>query len=140
VEGASRSFAGEEDSPETNAQLAKTRLGDRITLVPVYHVDGALALDPGGTWQLSKDALPTPDQQRDVLAAAVPVSDRRLIAAYRDEHRPPELRWPWPERGLPALLRGLHPLPLDKTHTARVGGRILRLDPDLGLLIDQEEL
>jgi len=140
VEGASRSFAGEEDSPEANAQLAKTRLGDRITLVPVYHVDGALALDPGGTWKLSKDALPTPDQQRDVLAAAVPVSDRRLIAAYRDERRPPELRWPWPERGLPALLRGLHPLPLDQTHTARVGGRILRLDPDLGLLIDQEEL
>jgi CRISPR-associated endonuclease/helicase Cas3 len=135
-----RAFIDDESGRAASWQLAKTRLGERVTLVPVYRVDGRLCLDAGGTWGIDRDITPDLDRQKELLARAVPVSDRRVIAAYRDERRPRELRWPWPERGMPPLLRSLQPLPLDRsTHSLTIEGRTLRLDPDLGLVIEKAD-
>ncbi|PDW01463.1 CRISPR-associated helicase/endonuclease Cas3 [Candidatus Viridilinea mediisalina] len=119
-------------------QLAKTRLGDRVTLVPVYACDDRLALDAAGTLPLSLDSPTDLEGQKEILNHAVPVSDWRLIAAYQAERRPRALHWPWPD--LPQTLRGVHPLRLDPTsHAATINGCMVRLDRDLGLVITKAE-
>jgi CRISPR-associated endonuclease/helicase Cas3 len=133
-----RSFIDDEAGAAANWQLAKTRLGDRVTLVPVFQIGGELHLEAGGTWQIPTDAEPTLEQQKELLSHAVPVSDRLIIAAYRDERRARDLQWPWPK--LPPLLRSLHPLPLDPvTRSLTLKGRTLRLDDTLGLVIGRTE-
>ena len=135
-----RTFVDDEAGQTASGQLAKTRLGDRVTLVPVYKVNGELVLDLNGTQRINGDVPPNLDQQKELLAHAVPVSDQRVIAAYRDEKRERKLIWPWPERELPSLLRSLHPLPLDRTtHSITLAGRTLRLDTDLGLVIGKAD-
>jgi CRISPR-associated endonuclease/helicase Cas3 len=142
TEAASLDFIEDEEGQLARWQAAKTRLGDRVTVVPVYRVDGALALDVYGTRRLDPDVPPPLDSpsatsQKDLLARSVPISDPRIIAAFRDEGRARELRWPWGD--LPLLLRSVHPLLLDRNHTASIDGRRMRLDPELGLVIDKEE-
>lgn len=138
VEDGGFGFVEDEAGDAASWQLAKTRLGDRVTLVPVFRVNGELGLHPSGGWPIPTVAEPTLEQQKELLAHAVPVSDRRVIAAYRDEHRARELRWPWPK--LPPLLRSLHPLPLDPiTRSFILKGRTLRLDNALGLVIGRAE-
>lgn len=136
-------FIDDESGQDAAGQLAKTRLGDRITVVPLYDIAGQLALDPGGTAKLSPDHPPLLDSsrgvsQKDLLARAVPISDRRIIAAFRDERAPRERCWPWKE--VPPLLRSLYPLRLDRTHSANVAGRSVKLDTHLGLIIEKETL
>ena len=137
-----RTFA-EEDSSSARGQIAKTRLGDRISLVPVYLRNGSLSLDIHGTQPLSHD-MPPPIQnkygmlQADILARAIPVSDPRIIAAYRDEHRNPTMRWGWKE--IPTLLLSVQPLLLDDQHQAVIDGRRLTLSKTLGLIIEKEEV
>jgi CRISPR-associated endonuclease/helicase Cas3 len=129
-------FVDEESGSAANWQLAKTRLGDRITVAPVYRVDGRLCLDRTGTMQLSSDTTPDLDLQKEILNYAIPISDRRIIAAYRDERRSRDLQWPW--RNPPALLRSVYPLPLDHNHTYTFdNGRSVRLDKVLGLVIEK---
>ena len=131
-------FIEDEAGEAASWQLAKTRLGDRITLVPIYRVGDELTLDPGGTIRLSPDTPPDLEQLKDLINHAVPVSDRRIIAAYRDERRERKLCWPWP--ALPAPLRSLHPLLLDRqTQSATIADRTLRLDPELGLVIGKAD-
>jgi len=137
VEHGGRSYIEEETGAEASWQLAKTRLGDRVTLVPVYRVNGELS--PGGTFRIPTDVPPTLEQMKDVINVAVPVSDRAVIAAYRDEHRNRALRWTW--SAIPAPLRGLHPLPLDvQTHSITLNRRRLRLDNELGLVIENGDV
>jgi CRISPR-associated endonuclease/helicase Cas3 len=140
---------GEEESGTTSQMLAKTRLGDRVTVVPVYWIEGNLCLDTGATIQISVDIAPDLETQAMLLRHAVPISDRRVIGAYRDERREKRLKWPWPK--VSGLLRSLHPLPLDQQHHTEISGCDLRLDSDVGLvltkanssntwLFDEEEL
>ncbi|HMQ32554.1 MAG TPA: CRISPR-associated helicase Cas3', partial [Chloroflexaceae bacterium] len=137
TENGGRTFIEDESGEATGWQLAKTRLGDRITLVPLYRGHGELSLDAGGTVRLSPDVVPDLEQLKMILAYAVMVSDRRVIAAYRDERRPRELRWPWSDRELPPLLRSAHPLPLNQnTHSVTLDDCTLRLDRELGLVIE----
>lgn len=136
-------FDDDEDGRLASRQLARTRLGDRITVVPVYRAGNELALDATGSWQISRDVPPDLDGQKEILGRAVPISDRRIIAAYRaaQEARDPatrHLRWPWGQT--PPLLRSIFPLELRSDHTAFVDGRRIYLDSDLGLVIDKEEL
>lgn len=139
TEDGGRAFIEDEAGQAASWQLAKTRLGDRVTLVPVYAGDGELFLDPHGSIRLSPDTPPDLDQQKDMLNHAVPISNRRIIAAYRDDRRDRTLRWPWPEREIPALVRSLHPLRLNRhTHSATIAGHTLRLDPNLGLVITRD--
>jgi CRISPR-associated endonuclease/helicase Cas3 len=136
VENGGRPFIDDEAGAATSWQLAKTRLGDRVSLVPVYRVNDTVSLHANGAFPISTDAEPTLEQQKALIEHAVPVSDRQVIATYRDERRARELQWPW--RKAPALLRALHPLLLDpQTHTATLNGRRLRLDADLGLVIEK---
>ncbi len=134
VEDGGSAFIDDESGEEANRQLAKTRLGDQIALVPVYYLDGEISLDPDGTARFPTDVPPTLDQIKDLLTNAIPVSDRTIIAAYRDEQRPRELRWPWSE--VPTPLRSIYPLPLDRqNHDRVIEQRQLRLDRELGLMI-----
>lgn len=138
VEHGGRAFIDDETGEAATWQLAKTRLGDRVTLVPVYEIDGALSLDANGTFHIPTNVPHTLEQMKDLLNYAVPVSDRAVIAAYRDERRPPALRWAWNE--VPAPLRGVHPLLLDRaTHSATINRRRLRLDRELGLVIEKDD-
>lgn len=125
----------DEDGARAGWHIAKTRLGDRITVVLLYRIGDTLALDAGGTWQLSPDHPPRhAEQLKAILARSVPISHPRVIAIFRDETRRPQ-GWHWAERDTPPLLRSVFPLVLDTNHTAIIEGITLRLDPDLGLVI-----
>lgn len=137
VEGAIYDFIDDESGQAANWQLAKTRLGDRVTVVPVYRVDGRLTFDAQGTRQISPDVPPDLDQVKEFIERSVPISDKRIIKVYRDENRARALRWPWNERQIPALLRSLYPLPLDQSHTRIFDDRVVRLDTELGLVIEK---
>lgn len=143
IEAADHHFVEDDEEHLARTPVAKTRLGDRITVVPLYHVDGRIALDPLGTFTLDPNTPPQLDDryglsQKELVARGIPISDPKIIAAYRDEQRLRTLRWPWPD--LPPLLRSLHPLILDRAGTAVLDRRLVRLDPELGLVIEKEEL
>jgi len=130
------SFVEDEDGQLSGWQVAKTRLGDRIMVVPIYRIDGELHLHPGKGWPVP-DGTPSIDDQRDMLRRAVPLSDPAIIKQYRDEQRR-ELRWPWGEP--PALLRYIYPLYLDPNSSTHLDKRIVHLDKELGLVIEKEQL
>jgi CRISPR-associated endonuclease/helicase Cas3 len=139
IEIADRQFTEDEDGALTGWQVAKTRLGDRITVIPLYRVNGHLCFDALGTDPLSADIPPrTTDDLNAVLRRAVPISDPGIIAAVR-EGQIADMRWPWPDRQVPRLLRFQVPLILNQQQTAVIAGRTLRLDPELGLVIEKEE-
>jgi CRISPR-associated endonuclease/helicase Cas3 len=115
-------------------QVAKTRLGDRITIVPLYRVNGDLCFDAGGTHRLSSDIPPrTADELKDIFEHSIPISDRRIIAELRDsDHR--DRRWPWGD--VPLMLRSMVPVVLDMNHQAAIGEQIIYLDTECGLVIE----
>ncbi|HEY0739687.1 MAG TPA: CRISPR-associated helicase Cas3', partial [Herpetosiphonaceae bacterium] len=121
-------FLEDEEGALIGWQAAKTRLGERITVIPVYEVDGRLAIDPQGRRRLTSK-LDT-DMQSALLNRALTISDERLVAALA------KIDWPWPK--LPALLKNTHPLKLDASGSAMIAGIPLQLDPLLGLTINQE--
>lgn len=124
--GDSLRFLEDEEGALIGWQAAKTRLGERITVIPVYEVDGRLTIDPEGRRRLSSK-LDT-DMQSALLNRALMISDARLVAALA------KIRWPWSK--LPALLKNTHPLKLDASGAAMIAGIPLRLDPLLGLTIN----
>jgi CRISPR-associated endonuclease/helicase Cas3 len=138
TEAADTAFVEDEDGKLANWRVAKTRLGDRITVVPLYRVGGRLTLDRFGTWPLPEDTPRDFEQQREMLSRSVPISDPKIIAAFRDDQRPRDLRWPWGET--PPLLRSLFPLVLNADNTAVFDRRRVLLDQELGLVIDKEEV
>lgn len=129
----------DQDGALAGWQVAKTRLGDRITVVPLYYVDGTLAFDRGGTWCLSPDVPPDLDDQRALIGRSVGISDPRIIAEFRAGTHP-DRRWPWPTSEMPSLLRSLFPLVLDAQHTAMCDRRRIYLDTELGLVIEKEDV
>ncbi|HWQ11344.1 MAG TPA: CRISPR-associated helicase Cas3' [Roseiflexaceae bacterium] len=131
-------FVEDEDGKLAGWQVAKTRLGDRITVVPLYRVGGRLTLDRFGTWPLPDDAPRDLGQQREIIRRSLSISDPRIIAAFRNEDRPRDMRWPWGE--IPPLLRSLYPLVLNTSGAAEFDKRTVRLDKELGLVIEKEEL
>jgi len=122
-------FVEDEDGSLIGWQAAKTRLGDRITAIPLYDIDGALSIDSDGKHPIS--GKPDTDTQIGLLNRGLPVSDPRLIDAFRKN-----IKWPW--RKPPALLKHVYPLKLDSFGTTTIAGIRVRLDPLLGLTIDQE--
>jgi CRISPR-associated endonuclease/helicase Cas3 len=130
------SFVEDEDGQLSGWQVAKTRLGDRISVVPIYRVDGELHLHPSKGWPVPISS-PSFDDQRGMLRRVVPLSDPAIIKLYRDEGRR-ELHWPWGEP--PALLRYIYPLYLDPSGRAQLDNRRVYLDKELGLVIEKEQL
>jgi len=130
------SFVEDEDGQLSGWQVAKTRLGDRITVVPIYRINGALYLDRYKGWRVP-DGPPAMETHRDMLRRSLPISDPAIIKQYRDEERR-ELRWLWGEP--PALLRYIYPLYLDPKGSTRLDNRVVLLDKELGLVIEKEQL
>lgn len=122
-------FIEDEEGALIGWQAAKTRLGERITVIPLYEIDGALALDPQGQQRIS--AKPDTATQIALLNRALPISDPRLIDVFRTK-----IHWPW--RKPPALLKHVYPLKLDALGRTTIAGIPVRLDPLLGLTINQE--
>ncbi len=136
---ADRQFIEDEHGSLAGWQVAKTRLGDRMTVVPLYRVNGTLAFDRGGTWLLSPDIPPDLDEQKALIGRSIPISDPKIIAEFRAGERR-DLRWPWPASEIPRVLRSSFPLLLDAASTAMFDRRIVHLDPELGLVIEKEEV
>lgn len=128
TQGGSLRFLEDEEGALIGWQAAKTRLGERITVIPVYEIDGRLAIDPQGRRRLTSK-LDT-DIQIALLNRALTISDARLVATLA------KIRWPWSK--LPTLLKNTHPLKLDASGAAMIAGIPLRLDPLLGLTINEE--
>lgn len=124
-------FIEDEDGALTGWLAAKTRLGDRVTAIPLYRVDGKLSLDPQGKQLLPKKS-PTTEQQTALLNRALPVSDPRLIDVLR---RPAQ--WPWGSK-TPALLEHVYPLELDTNGATKLAGITIQLDSLLGLTLNGE--
>ena len=138
---ADRQFA--EDNAEALAgwQVAQTRWGDRIMVVPLYRLGDTWSLEPtpDSGLTLSPDRPPDQDEQKALLARTIPISAPRIMAEFRAEERR-DLRRPWPPPQVPRLLRALFPLLLEPTtRTARFQAGMVRLDQELGLLIEQED-
>jgi CRISPR-associated endonuclease/helicase Cas3 len=129
-------FIEDEDGQLSGWQVAKTRLGDRISVVPLYRLDGMWYLDRFKGWRVP-DGPPDAETQRDLLRRVVPLSDPTIIKQYRDEGRR-DLRWPWGEP--PALLRYIYPLYLDRHGSAWLDNRRVYLDKELGLVIEKEQV
>lgn len=130
----------DEDGTQTTQLLARTRLGDRVTIMPYYRVNGQRVLDPHGTWPIHPDYPPTYDLelQREIVRHSLPISDKAIIQVLRDERRDKALMWEW--NTVPTLLRGIVPVEFAADNTTIIAGKRLRLDPHLGLVIEKEEL
>lgn len=140
IETGDIAFVEDEDGKLAGWQIAKTRLGDRITVVPLYRFGEVLSLDPhpGSGWELSADIPPMYEELKALLQRSLPISDPTIIAEFRDEQRQ-DVRWPWGQ--VPLLLRSLFPLVLDPTTRAtRFDKRTVYLDDDLGLVIEKERI
>jgi CRISPR-associated endonuclease/helicase Cas3 len=131
----------EEDAPNVQGQFAKTRLGDRVTLIPVYSDGTVWALDSRLTDTINFDVLPPLNSQKEMnlknlLARAIPVSDPRIVKFFRDENCP--WQWKWNEKS--PLLGSIYPLVLNHQGETTIDKRRLRLDETLGLIIEKEEV
>lgn len=124
-------FTEDEEGHLAGWQIAKTRLGERITVIPLYQVDGGLALRPNGPplGPIAADDIAT---QRTLLDRSLPISDGRVVAYLRD-------KGDWKQKKTPPLLKYTPPLVLDAAGRVKVAGVALRLDADLGLVIEKEQ-
>ncbi|GAA5531167.1 CRISPR-associated helicase Cas3' [Herpetosiphon gulosus] len=112
---------------------AQTRLGDRITVVPLFCLPNQnYALDSAGVQRIqhTADEGLTLAAQRDLLNHAIPLSHPAwLLTRLRNQ------RWPW--KKLPVSIKYLIPLFLHPNGQALIDPSV-RLDPDLGLVIDYQ--
>ncbi len=129
-------FQEDQDGQLSGTLIAKTRLGDRITVVPIYRIGEQYALDP-----YLGDPLPSSDPNysfvQRALFKSIPISDPQLIRYFRTT-RDPAAQWPWKEP--PRLLRYVYPLYLDKNGHTIIEQRRIQLDRQLGLVIEKEQL
>ena len=128
-------FIADEDGSIESWQAAKTRLGERIMVIPVYRTASGVSLDAAG-----KDRVPA-DHEADVSVA----EQQRLLARSLPLSSPawclPQIRsratWHWTK--VPALLKHIYPLYLHPDGRAEINPR-LRLEPVIGLYIDKEDV
>jgi CRISPR-associated endonuclease/helicase Cas3 len=138
TEGAPFDFVEDDRGALASWQIAKTRLGDSITVLPVYRqADGRWFLDRVGSLPISPDIPPRHTDINAYLARTIPVSDPRIVAWFRDE-RACTMRWAW--GSVPPLLRYVYPLILDTNGVTTIDKRRVTLDLNLGLVIEKELL
>lgn len=126
--------AREEDAPEIHeAHQALTRLtGPSVSIVCLYGSEDRPALDPGGREVIRLSETPSLPLARRLLRRAVTVADRRVVGALLEQ--PPPSGW-----RKSALLCHHRPVVFGPDGSAAVGGRRLRLDDALGLLVEEGE-
>ncbi|ULR48559.1 CRISPR-associated helicase Cas3' [Streptomyces deccanensis] len=113
---------------------AATRLGaDAVRLLCAYaHADGTTTLDPDGTKPLPGMAGKLmPADVRAVMARTIPVNAEWFKGEF-EPHKVPEEWAEHPLLGDLVMLR--QPITDGQVHPVPVGGKALRLDPDLGLV------
>lgn len=124
----------EEESPELHPKLqALTRLTEpTVQVICLNEVPGAspeiARIRPDGDL-VRLSAKPSLEQTRNLLNRSVRLSDRRVVFALL-ELEPPK---GWQES---ALLRQSRALPFDAAGVAPVGQARVRLDPELGVLVE----
>ncbi|MFI6019032.1 CRISPR-associated helicase Cas3' [Streptomyces sp. NPDC051287] len=113
---------------------AATRLGaDAVRLLCVYaHHNGTTTLDPAGSRQLpGLDGPLSVADVRAVMGRTIPVN-ADWFRGEREAHLPPVQWAEHPLLGDLVVLR--QPVSQGRVQPVRVGGKSLRLDPDLGLV------
>ncbi len=126
-------FIEDDDGALSGWQIAKTRLGERVTVIPLYHHAGGLTLDRAGSEPLGTVAKDDIAAQNRLLQRSLPISDPRLVAYFRKNDK-----WPLPE--LPPLLKHIPPLIFGPDGRTALSGVALYLDPELGLVIEKEQV
>ncbi len=120
-----------DDEPFLHASaLAPTRLGSPSVRMVLLKPDEAgkwkSAIDPGRTFPLRTTEI------QALLECAVPLNDRRVVAAARDDEIPKT----WSKS---AYLKHCRLLCLDADLSGQIGDIRLTLDPLLGVLIDRDD-
>ena len=127
----------EEDAPDFHAShQALTRLAEpSLTVVLLYGSPEFPRLEPDDQEALDLRLKPDLDRTRSLLERSVVVTGRRNVSLLQRETAVPT---GWQQS---PLLRNARPLFLDERgQCALDGGRwVARLDPELGLVIDEKE-
>ena len=127
-------FIEDDEGSLAGWQVAKTRLGDRITVIPIYQHAHGLCFDAAGSKPIGPIDSENFSLQNRLLKRSLPLSDRRLIAYFRKNDS-------WGQKKTPPLLKFTPPLKLDQDGQVFLNGVRIRLDPLLGLvIIGKEEL
>lgn len=132
-EGVFLSFEEDEDGGKQGWGFAATRDGqETITLLPLHRVAAGVALHPAG--EALRASTCDRDCQLRLLQRAIRVSNQTVV---KELPKLTQAGLGWFRRA--PLLRHAYPLVLDSGET-EIGGQVVRLDPDLGLVIGKEHL
>lgn len=133
----------DDDDPEVSPQLrAATRDGDpSVTVVCLCRHNSRTCLfndkgEPDTTQELDLNKEPTSDLTRKLVNLSLPLSHRPLFDALANDKTPERLPPSWKKS---PVLRHSRALVFDGNCTT-VGGHRLRLDRELGLVIEKEEM
>jgi CRISPR-associated endonuclease/helicase Cas3 len=133
----------DDDDPEVSPQLrAATRDGDpSVTVVCLCRQNGRVYLfddrgEPDTAQELDLSKEPSPDLTRRLVNLSLPLSNRALFDALAHDKTPERLPPSWKKS---PVLRHHRALVFDGDFTT-VNGRRLRLDHELGLVIEKEEM
>jgi CRISPR-associated endonuclease/helicase Cas3 len=124
----------EEDNPDVHPQLqAVTRLTEpTVALVLLHEHEGVLFLQPDRTGRVSEKGEPTFADARRLLGNAVAISHRSCVRHFTALD--PPAAW---QRS--PLLRFHRLARLDGAGQTQAGGFVLRLDPELGVVIHKSD-
>ncbi len=133
----------DDDDPEVSpAMRAATRDGDpSVTVVCLCRHNNRIYLfddkgKPDTTQELELSKKPTPDLTRKLRDLSLSLSNRALFAALSWDKTAERVPPGWKKS---PVLRHYRALVFDGNLT-KVGGHRLRLDPELGLVIEKEEM
>lgn len=123
-----------EDSPDIHpAHQALTRLGDpSVELICLFETPNGPALDSDGKEAIDTGAEPSTALARRLLRRSVSVSRLDVVKQLLDDEPPSSWR-------RSSLLRRHRLARFDADRRANVNGVWLRLDPELGLLVEGKE-
>jgi CRISPR-associated endonuclease/helicase Cas3 len=124
----------DEDAPELhNAHQALTRLGGpSVSIVCLYGNAEHPTFDPDGHQPVSLVDVPDFSEARALLRRAVSISDGRLIRHLLQE----VVLENWQKS---SLLRRHKRILFDRSGLADIGGHSVRLDPELGIYVEDRE-
>jgi CRISPR-associated endonuclease/helicase Cas3 len=116
-----------DDDEELEMQIPLTRYGEpSVNVVPLYRTGRVLCLDAEGKEPVDLGRSPGSGEVERIFKRSLRLSGRWLYKAMK-EHKPPEA---WRRQ---PLLRQLRPLELVEGK-ASIGGRMLELDAELGMV------
>jgi CRISPR-associated endonuclease/helicase Cas3 len=124
----------DEDAPDIHpAHQALTRLAEpSVSVVLLHATHGGIAMTRDGICLVDLSRYPSAIEAAQLLGRSVTISDRRLVRALQAEPVPPA----WQRS---PLLRHHRVMVLGEGGAVQVGHHRLRLDTELGVVIDTEE-